>query len=194
MNRVSLMLVAAVLIAQPAFAGEDVQSELAEMRALVEGLKEKVEAQEEQLSHQGDLLEQAQERIQAEDGTKSGLSSFVDSLEVTGHIAGSYAYNLDDPDGVAPGFNDNGGDGSFYPFHRDHNEFIVDQIWFGLGKPATKESRAGFQFDILYGNTANFIGAGTTASRRTGVLDAASDYYVQQPTSSTRRPVKCVVT
>ncbi len=179
MNRVSLMLVVA-LIASPAFAGQDVESELAEMRALVEGLKEKVEAQEEQLSHQGDLLEQAQQRIQADDdGTESGLSSFVDSLVVTGHVGASYAYNLDDPDGVPAGFNDNGGDGSFYPFKRDHNEFVVDQIWFGLGKPATKESRGGFQFDILYGNTANFIGAGTTASRRTGVLDSTSDFYVQ---------------
>ena len=179
MNRVSLMLVVAALAVQPAFASDDVESELAEMRALVEGLKEKVEAQEEQLSHQGDLLEQAQQRIQSDDGTESGLSSFVDSLEVTGHIASSYAYNLDDPD-APPAANDLGGDGSFYPFHRDHNEFVVDQIWFGLGKAATKESRAGFQFDILYGNTANFIGAGTTASRRTGVFDSVSDFYVQQ--------------
>ena len=76
MNRVSLMLVVA-LIASPAFAGQDVESELAEMRALVEGLKEKVEAQDEQLAHQGELLEQAQDRIQSEDDTKSTMDTFV---------------------------------------------------------------------------------------------------------------------
>jgi hypothetical protein len=171
------MLVVALFAVQPAFAEKDVESELAEMRALVEGLKQKVDAQEEQLTHQGDLLEQAQDRIQSEDDTKSGLSSFVDSLVVTGHVAGSYAYNLDDP---SFGATNQGASGNFLPFHPDHNTFVVDQVWFGLGKPATKESRGGFQFDILFGNSANFLGQGTTASRRGGVGDSTSDYYIAQ--------------
>jgi hypothetical protein len=193
------MLLVALFAVQPAFAGQDVESELAEMRALVEGLKQKVDAQEEQLTHQGDLLEQAQGRIQAEDDS-SGLSSFVDSLVVTGHVAGSYAYNLDDPrfgytnftepdDAVnAVGEYPNSGRVSnFLPFHRDHNQFVVDQIWFGLGKPATAESRGGFQFDILFGNAANFLGQGTGASNTTAHLsrreltrDSTSDYYIAQ--------------
>lgn len=196
MNRVSIMLVVALFAVQPAFAGQDVESELAEMRALVEGLKEKVDAQEEQLSHQGDLLEQAQDRIQTEDGSQSGLSSFVDSLVVTGHVAGSYAYNLDDPPtrnfqsqgfGAPDAQPNQGRSGLFIPFHADHNNFVVDQVWFGLGKPATAESRGGFQFDILFGNAANFLGQGTAPTffgsgvgRRTATSDSTSDYYIAQ--------------
>ena len=191
MNRVSMVLVVVALFAvQPAFAAQDVESELAEMRALVEGLKEKVDAQEKQLTHQGDLLEQAQDRIHSEDDSKSGLSSFVDSLVVTGHVAGSWAYNLDDPphnygSNIQQQPTPNSGrSGGFLQLHPDHNTFVVDQIWFGLGKPATAESRGGFQFDLFFGNAANFFAqgadgntpGGTSTSRRNFNFDSTSDY------------------
>ena len=63
MIRVSRSLAGAaalLLAAGPALADSDVQAELAEMRELVEGLQQKVDAQEEQLEQQGELLEDAQ--------------------------------------------------------------------------------------------------------------------------------------
>lgn len=179
MKRVSrsLAFVAGALLCftQAAAAGTDVESELAEMREMVKGLQQKVDAQEEQLSHQGEMLEEAQQAVRddADDQSLSALSSFIESIEVDGHISGSYFYNFNQPDGrggffpLAPGLGGAGGNqgvnGAFYPFHPDHNSFSVDQVWFGIGKPATEESRAGFRLDLLYGQTANFLGQGGTS-------------------------------
>lgn len=205
MKRVSMVLACAAMLfaVQPAMASEEVQSELAEMRELMQGLQQKVEAQEEQLSHQGELLEQAQEvvRTRQDQGTESGLSSFLDSISVGGHVAGSWFYDFDSPDGRLGGAGVNNGQIGTMPFHPDHNSFTIDQIWFAVGKEATEESRGGFQFDILMGNAANFLGQGTgvarmfdtedgrldsfssfdvNAGRRYTALDSVSDYYIAQ--------------
>jgi hypothetical protein len=172
-------------------AGEDVDAKLAEMQELVKGLQEKVEAQDEQIEHQGKLLEDAQRVVRAdEQGTLSGLAAFIDSLEVDGGIAASYNYNLND---VSDKFNPNspnpgqfgsdrntGNSGLFMPFHRDDNTFQVDQIWFGLGKPATEESRGGFRFDIFYGATASNYATGNIFSREDLDSDSTSDLVVDQ--------------
>ena len=226
MNRVSMMLAGAATLlfaVSPALAATDadLESEFAEMKELVEGLKQKVEAQEEQIEHQGEMLDQAQTAVrdqQEQAESLSGLSTFLDSVEVDGHIAGSYAYNFNTPrqslDNTGPNgssFPDEGDPGGAglnngtvgaLPFHGDHNTFTVDQIWFGIGKPATEESPAGFRFDILYGNNANFLGQGTgienqiffdgpridgldytensPLGRRYSALDSTSDYYIAQ--------------
>jgi len=168
MNRVSLMLAisAALLFAvSPAVASEDLESEFAEMKELVKGLQQKIEAQEEQIEHQGELLDQAQTAVKAQQEqteSLSGLSSFLDSIDVVGHVAGSYNYNFNTPNEYPMGGADlNNGNVGALPFHSDHNTFTVDQIWLGVGKPATEESPAGFQVDFLYGNNANFLGQGT---------------------------------
>ena len=179
----------------PALAIDNVDAELAEMRRLVEGLQQKVDAQEEQLAAQGRNLEEAQEvvrRTQADTEAVSGLSSFLNSLEVDGVVAVSYNYNvLGNPDNSAaatpggannpagPGLNQ-GASGNFYPFHGDHDTFQVDQVWFGMGKPATEESRAGFRFDLLYGQTAAFLGNGSSTNGRVNGMDSLGDFYVNQ--------------
>ena len=65
MNRVSMMLACAAMLfaVHPALASDEVSAELAEIRELMQGLQQKVEAQDEQLAHQGQMLEQAQEVI-----------------------------------------------------------------------------------------------------------------------------------
>ena len=202
MNRVSMVLACAAMLfaVQPATAGDDVSSELAEMRELVQGLKQKVDAQEEQLEHQGQLLEQAQSvaRKQQEEGTSSGLSPFLDMIEVGGHMAGSWNWNFDDPKGQLGGVNTN----MNLPFHSDHNEMVLNQLWISVAKPATEESRGGFAFDFLYGSDANFLGQGTgfendhdtgafgrrddidfqddPLGRRNSAFDSTSDYYIAQ--------------
>jgi hypothetical protein len=179
---------AASLLAVPAVAGEDVDSQLAEMKELVKGLQQKVDAQSEQLEQQGQQLKDAQRIVQAdEQESKSALSSFIDSIDVTGAVIGSYNYNFNQPtnnngfngEGVAD--QNAGQSGGFMPYHRDANSFQVDQAWFGLGKPATEESRGGFQFDIFYGATASSFAGGISSdgnARSNG--DSTSDYVVDQ--------------
>ena len=218
---------ASLLVAGPAFASPEVEEELAEMRQLVQDLKERVEAQEEQLEHQGGILEDAQRVVretQLEDGTLSGVSEFWGAVDVHLSAAGSYAYNFHNPDGggaypgtgaatlppgmqmpappmgtelpiaVTPGGGINGGTAGLYPFHGDHNSFQVDQVWLDIGKAPTDESRGGFMFTALFGNTARFLGQQSSSLGRDGPLigrgaDSASDVYVHQAYVSWLAPV-----
>jgi len=188
MKRVSITLACAALMfaVQPALAGDDVSSELAEMRAQMQGLQQKVEAQEEQLDHQGQLLEQAQGAVktQQSDGSESGLSPFLDYINVGGHIAASYNYNFNQPSKRGEGGEDmnSGENGFFLPWHRDDNQFSLGQAWFSLSKDGNKESPAFFGFDILYGETASFLGQGISDedSRRSDSNDETSDLYIHQ--------------
>jgi hypothetical protein len=196
MKRVSgwVASAAAGLLAVPAMAGEDVDAKLAEMQELVQGLQQKVEAQDEQIEHQGKLLQDAQRVVRAdEQGSLSGLATFLDSIEIDGAAIASYNINMNNGDNDAsvntgspnnPGAN-SGQSGLFLPYHQDDNTFQVDQIWFGLGKPATEESRGGFRFDMFYGATASFYGTGIfdsngDSSSRRMARDSTSDYVIDQ--------------
>ena len=182
-------LVTTLLVAGSAYASSDTDKELAEMRALVKELGQKVDAQQEQLEHQGGLLKDAQKVVreeqqqQQENGALSGVGEFWQAIDVNMRVAGSYAYNFRNPDGPTgssgAGLNQ-GESGLFYPFHGDHNSFQVDQVWFDIGKTTTAESRAGFHTTILYGNTAAFLGQGGNFPIRRAVNDSTSDYYVHQ--------------
>src|SRR5688572_6247052 len=160
-------LVTSLLVAGSAYASSD--AELDEMRALVKELGQKVDAQQEQLEHQGGLLQDAQKVVreqQQEDGALSGVGEFWQAIDVNMSVAGSYAYNLHDPSplGSSGAGGNVGSSGLFYPFHPDHNSFQVDQVWFDIGKETTAESRAGFHATILYGTTAGFLGQGANGT------------------------------
>jgi hypothetical protein len=192
------LAVASALVSGPAFAGSEVDKELAEMRELVKGLEQRVEAQEEQIEHQGGLLQDAQKvvRDQQNEKTLSAVGEFWQAIDVNASVAGSYAWNFHDPSssGAFPSAGGNSGNsGLFYPFHPDHNSFQVDQVWFDIGKTGTEESRAGFHATILYGTTASFLGqggfytpgpggvaVGPGGIRRNAASDSTSDYYVHQ--------------
>ncbi len=182
------LVVTSLLVTGPAaFASPDVD-ELAEMRAVVDGLKQQVDAQQEQIEHQSGLLEDAQKVVreqQQEQGTLSGVGEFWQAIDVNMSVAASYAYNFHDPTSGTSGHPgaglNQGSDGVFYPFHGDHNSFQVDQVWLDIGKATTDESRAGFMFSILYGNVAAFNAQGfNLALKRTFNDDSTSDYYVAQ--------------
>jgi len=202
-------LVTSLLVAGSAYAGSDTDKELAEMRALVKELGQKVDAQQEQLEHQGGLLQDAQKVVreqqqEQEKGALSGVGEFWQAIDVNMSVAGSYAYNFRNPHDDIPGSSgaglNAGESGFFYPFHPDHNSFQVDQVWFDIGKETTAESRAGFHATILYGNTASFLGSGSNlnlvsvsvdtdgdglpdsfrAVSRRSFNDSTSDYYVHQ--------------
>lgn len=186
------LVATSLLVAGPAFASSNVDDDLAEMRDLVKGLEQKVDAQQEQIEHQSGLLEDAQKVVreqQQEQGTQSGMGEFWQAIDVNMSVAASYAYNFHDPTSGTPGHPgsslNQGSSGFFYPFHGDHNSFQVDQVWIDIGKDTTAESPAGFMFSILYGNVAAFDAQGFNVnaageSRRFIADDSTSDYYVAQ--------------
>jgi hypothetical protein len=183
-------LVTSLLVGGAAYASSDTDKELAEMRALVKELGQKVDAQQEQLEHQGGLLQDAQKVVrdqQAQDqerGALSGAAEYWQAIDVNMSVAGSYNYNFRNPNEGSSGHSgaglNQGVDGAFYPFHGDHNSFQVDQVWIDIGKAVTAESRAGFMFSLVYGNTAAFDASGFNWGERRAVDDSTSDYYIQQ--------------
>jgi hypothetical protein len=172
-----------LMIGAPSAIADDVSDELAEMRALVEQLKGQVEAQSEQIEHQGEVIREARIEQAKESDSRlgaSGIAAFMQRLEVEGWVAGSYFWNFNEPaNGVLPAAN-SGFSGLTYPFHSRHNSFQVDQVWFGIEHPVDAENRAGFRFDLVYGNTACTLG-NTNGFRCPPVWgDDTSQYYVNQ--------------
>jgi hypothetical protein len=196
------MSACALFLVVPFAIADDVSDEIAEMRVLVEQLQGQVEAQSEQIEHQGEVIRSARlEQAHQSDSRfgASGLTAFLQRLQVEGHVSASYFWNFNQPGpataiggpGVIAGFPVTGGNqglsGNTYPFHSNHNSFQVDQIWFGLEHPVDAENRAGFRFDLVYGTTACNLGnalpircglpgvAGFAA-----IGDNTSQYYVNQ--------------
>ena len=184
------LVVTSLLVSGPAIASSSVDEDLAQMRELVKGLEQKVDAQQEQLQHQNGMLHDAQQAVREqqqenEKATLSGVGEFWQAIDVNASVAGSYAYNFRNPtsgSGHSGNSLNQGNSALFYPFHGDHNSFQVDQVWFDIGKATTAESRAGFHATILYGNTAGFLGQGGNIAgiRRRDFSDSTSDYYVHQ--------------
>src|SRR5262249_57063575 len=107
------------------------------------------------------------------------------SREVDGGGAAGGNLNVNQPTQHASlrtrsgGFGQNPGQSGFYmPGHGDANPFQVDQVWFGLGKPATAESRAGFRFDIFFGAVASTYAQSIGDRRDNG--DSTADYAIDQ--------------
>jgi hypothetical protein len=164
---------------------------MAEMRAIVEQLQSQVEAQSEQIDHQGEVIRDARLEQSREDDSRfgaSGITSFLQRLEIEGHIAGSYFWNWNNPQtgGNKSGFNpqaNQGDNGLAYPFHGSHNSFQVDQVWFGIEHPIDEENRAGFRFDLVYGTTALNLGNARGLNQGTDAdcwNNATSCMYVSQ--------------
>lgn len=150
-------------------------SELAEMRTLVLGLRQQVDAQAEQLEAQGKAIAEAHER-EAKREAVSNLDPFFSAIEIGGWVATSWWFNFNDPPKGALATANQGAAGTFYPFHPDSNSFQVDQLWFEIEKPVTPESRAGFRLDMLYGLTAAQLGG---PSARPGG-DSASSFHLYE--------------
>lgn len=193
-----------LMIGAPLAIADDVSDELAEMRAQVEQLKGQVAAQSEQIDHQGQVIRQARleqaERSDSRFGA-SGITAFLQRLEVSGHVSGSWFWNFNNPGSVTsvggPGLygllagGNTGVSGNTYPYHGNHNSFQVDQVWFGIEHPVDEENRAGFRFDLLYGTTACWVGNAVPGRCGfPGILpglpvaalfeDNTSQYYVSQ--------------
>jgi len=197
------ILACMVFVGAPLAIADDTSDELAEVRMLIEQLQGQVEAQSEQIEHQGEVIRRARlERTEESDSPFgfSGMAAFFERIEVESHFAGSYFWNFNDPGamtsvgGPAGTTGGNTGiSGNIYPFHGNHNSFQVDQVWFGLEYPVDKKNRAGFRFDLVYGTTACTLGnavpsrcgfggiGGSSHLSSTSIFnDNTSQYYVNQ--------------
>jgi hypothetical protein len=166
----------ATLLVMPtlAFADDDVEAQLRQMQERMTELENKLDATNEELDSSKERVEQQQALIEKagideSQGAGSGLSDFINMVEVDGFVAASWNWNfnmLKDQDVAQPGvagdfgpttvFGENGGIlGITAPGHTNHNSFQLDQLWIGIGKTPTMESNAGFRADIVYGALAD---------------------------------------
>jgi hypothetical protein len=172
-----LVAVAATRLVAPMAMAESVEDQLQLMNERMEQLENQLDATNDELDASKDEVDRQQvvmEKAGLERQATSGISAFYQNVEISGHIAGSWFWNFNDPsdstlasqgasqitEGIGGGSTNGGFGGAFYPYHPDHNSFSLDQFWLTLKKPATEESRAGFGVDMVYGKTASIMGAG----------------------------------
>jgi len=155
-------LAAAMAVAVPGAAvaeDENLRREMDEMRNMILQLQDTVQAQSGQIDQQREVIDRAgiQGVTLDADGSASGISSFFQDLEVNGWLTFTYFINTNDLDNdELPG----GGSNIGIPFAgTDDNSFTFQQLWFEIGKPATRESRAGFFSEIAFGRDATILSA-----------------------------------
>ncbi len=161
-KRFVLGLLAAALFVVPKVtsASEDVAAQLQAMQDRMNQLEQRLEATSDELAVANARVEEQHYLIESSgiaDGTanSSGLSSFLESVEMGGWISASYVYNFEGIDGDDLGGSNNGP--GVLPFKGDSNSFQLDQLWFEIEKGVSEDSRAGFRADILYGKTAGLL-------------------------------------
>lgn len=165
----TLVVAAAAVLAAPVLASADdadVQEQIRTMQERMSQLEDRLQATDEELSEANRKVEQQQSLIEEsgiERAGQSALSSFISQTVFDGFVAASYTYNFNDPSDsrvatTGYGYAAPENSGLFQnvaPYHGHANNFQVDQVWFGMEKAATAESRGGFRADIVFGATAD---------------------------------------
>lgn len=189
------LAVFAIGLAPSLAMAEDVQEQLRQMQDRLQTMEDKLQATNDQLGAANTRVEEQAALIESSGladtrGASSGLGCLVCDWRIGGWVAGSYNYNLKDPND-APNNGLSGtnlGDTSygavFYdPLHPDHNSFAVDQVWFEIEKEVSEENRAGFRADFVYGKTAKWLnnasGAWGSLASSEGYLDDSALYIYQ---------------
>ncbi len=131
---------------------QSMQERLLQLEDKLDATEDSLEAANEKIGAQQDLINQAG----LDGGASSGLSEFVDTLEVGGWVSASWFYNTRRSEGRDLAGYNNGAAG-VYPFSPDNNSFSLDQLWFELERPVSEENRAGFRADLVYGKTAGLL-------------------------------------
>jgi hypothetical protein len=179
MKRLTLWTAAFALVLSPmaVMADDDVDAQMRAMEARMAELENKLDSAADSLEAANERLEAQQEVLDTvEVDASSGMSSFLDTIEIGGWVAGSYFYAWDDtPKGrFQPGFNSGdsfganpgslaGGAGAAgrnpwaYPYHPDANSFSLDQFWMEIERAVSEENRAGFRADLVYGKTGGIL-------------------------------------
>jgi len=182
----SLVAVVAALLVVPTFAsademgGDDTQEILARMADLEQQLRATNDALA-AANARVDQLGKREGAIPQPAGVFPALSRFLRETTFDGWVTTSYFYNTNNPDNGAT-IGSNIGAGNLpvtAPFHPNSNSFQVDQVWFSMENEATVESRAGFQIDLLWGETAdvlNLLGGNVSNSNVPYLFNANVSY------------------
>jgi len=177
MKRLTLWTTAFALVLSPmaVMAEDDVDAKMRAMEARMGELENKLDSAADSLEAANERLEAQQEVLDTvEVDASSGMSSFLDTIEIGGWVAGSYFYNWQGAKGRnQPGFNAGDGLGApgpltpsaafgvtrpfAYPYHPDDNTFSLDQFWMEIERAVSEENRAGFRADLVYGKTGGIL-------------------------------------
>ena len=166
--RGAALATACALAAAPALA-DALQEQLQRMDQRMTQLEQQLEATHDELAAAQARVDAQQEVIEeanlaAQDAQLSGIARWIRETQFDGWVAASYWYNANRPK-YEDGRDANRGNlelgaeasGLAYPYHPDHNTFLVDQLWFKLVNEASAESRAGFGVDLVFGETADAL-------------------------------------
>ncbi len=181
----SIIAVAAAFLVVPSFAsaddaggGDDLQEVLSRMSDLEQQLK----ATNDALAASNAKVDQQEKTLSKfepsnESGAMLALSNFLTETTFAGWVSSSYFYNTNNPDN-GRNIGANGGTFGANPYHQNHNSFQVDQVWFSMSNEATPESRAGFEIDIVYGETADQLALGIEGNSLLDYLYNANISYL----------------
>jgi len=168
---------------------EDVQNQLRQMQDRLQQMEDRLQATNDQLDVANQRVEEQSNLIEGAGladgrGASSGLGCLVCDWRIGGWVAGSYNYNLHDPQDAPNGGlgGTNLGVGFYDPLHPDHNSFALDQVWFEIEKEIAEENRAGFRADFVYGKTAKWLNGGGAWGglvNNTGLNDDSALYIHQ---------------
>jgi hypothetical protein len=183
----SLIAVAAAVLVVPSFAsaddmggGDDLQEVLSRMSDLEQQLRatnDALAAANARVDRQQQMLSQIGSAKPS--GAMEKLSSFLTETTFGGWVSASYFYNTNNPDNGSGFLSNSGSNGVLaVPHHPNSNSFQVDQVWFEMSNEATPESRAGFEIDILYGETADQLAVGFEANSLLDYLYSANVSYL----------------
>lgn len=142
--------VASVVLVASVASADQVQEQFRLMEQRMAEMEDRLEATSDDLrtaratvDEQQSLLTDAGLVDASDQGLRSAVGSFFESVDVSGVAAASYNHRLiksDDP---------NGGNALFK--NPNANTFQVDQIWLTLDKAPTEESRGGFHVEFATG-------------------------------------------
>ena len=142
-----------------------VEENLEETRAALRAAEERERERDDRLTATEDELEAAQQQVDrqvevledhglaepAEDSFRSRVGDFFARIDFSGWVAGSYNYNF-----ARNGNQAQVGQNSFL-LYPNSNSFQLDQAWLVIDEAATESSRAGFHVDFYVGQHARFL-------------------------------------
>ncbi|MFP8881682.1 MAG: outer membrane beta-barrel protein [Myxococcota bacterium] len=181
----ALVAISAMLLSVPTFAIADEVGDGGDMQELLTRMSD----MEQQLRATNDALASANARVDqqanqlgkietAPTGALPALSNFLSQTDFSGWVSGSYFYNTNNPSSGAGGGVNGGVNSITAPFHPDSNSFQVEQVWFGMQNAATAESRAGFEVDLVWGETADVLRGADPANSNLSYLYSANVSYL----------------
>jgi hypothetical protein len=188
--RFTTTVAAVAIIMAPLFASADsVEDQLRLMNERMGQMEDQLQATQDQLDDANARVEQQQdvmEKAGLERQAQSGLSAFLSETQFSGYIATSWNWQFNHPEpsayAIEGGRNGWGALGITAPFHAQPNNFQLDEFYLQMEKPATPESRAGWNFGVMWGETAAVSSTGEDPLDEDGfsVYDTMSVPYVHR--------------